>query len=327
MLARDFKRFVLILGPLLFLTYIGIRCLDFRDSTSGLNHWFDHIFAPNWRQNDELKPHQQLVSLNSPTQPQPLAVVTSAASTKAIHHEIFSTSTFDKKFFPIRFGEEETINPNILPHPSLDNTFIIVAQKRKADDNTIEHFEFVCDAIFTLKGLTCAESPSVLPIAATKSGDDKCPPTLAYIALNVGPHDARVFYGPKAPFIVFGSNSRFACFGQFMQDFRTLGDWDFETSSDLGFRLGTELQRPPPWGTMEKNWFPFWDEDGAVYLHQDVAPKRVFAKLNADGSVGPDLAPLAAGDEACLIHAEAATRSGVNTSSDQLIECLILQKE
>ncbi|KZL80187.1 hypothetical protein CI238_06575 [Colletotrichum incanum] len=300
MLARDFKRVVFILGPFLFLTYIGIRCLDFRDSASGLNHWFDHIFAPNWRQNDELKPHQQLAPLTSPTQSQPLVAGTSLASTKATHYEIFSISTLDKKFFPIRFGEEKTINPNILPHPSLDNTFIIVAQKRKADDSTAEHFEFVCNAIFTLEGLTCAESPSVLPIAATQSGDDKCPSKLAYIALNVGPHDARVFYSPKAPFIVFGSNSRFTCFGQFMQDFRTLGYWEFEASSDLGFRLGTELQRPPPWGTMEKNWFPFWDEDGVVYLHHDVAPKRVFAKLNTDGSVGPDLAPLAAGDEACL---------------------------
>ncbi|KAJ0312348.1 hypothetical protein COL516b_001426 [Colletotrichum fioriniae] len=118
--------------------------------------------------------------------------------------------------------------------------------------------------------------------------------------MNVGPHDARVLHGPKAPFIVYGSNSIFACFGQFMQDFRTLGDWGFEMSLDQGFGLGTELQRPAPWGMMEKNWFPFWDEEGAVYVHHDVAPKRVFAKLNADGSVGPDLAPLAAGDEACM---------------------------
>ncbi|KAK1981155.1 hypothetical protein LZ30DRAFT_97327 [Colletotrichum cereale] len=245
-------------------------------------------------------PHQQLLPSGSPTQIHGMIEAPPPESKEATHHEIFSTSRLDKKYFPIRFGQEETINPNVLPHPSLDNTFIIVAQKRKIDDNTAEHLELVCNAVFTLEGLACVEPPSVLPIAATTSGDGKCPPKLAFIALNVGPHDARVFYGPKSPFIVFGSNSRFACFGQFMQDFRRLGAWGFETSLNSGFSVGTELQRPPPWGTMEKNWFPFWDEGGTAYIHQDVAPKRVFAKLNADGSVGPDLAPLATGDETCL---------------------------
>ncbi|WQF84506.1 hypothetical protein CDEST_09520 [Colletotrichum destructivum] len=303
MLARDFKRVVLILGPFLFLAYVGIRCLDLRSSAPGPNRWFDHVLSTNWRLNDGLKPFSQPPNSAAPTQSRTGFAVSpppSAPTEATAHHEIVSSSTFDKNFFLILFGELEAINPNILPHPTLDNTFIVVAQKRKADDKTVEHVELVCNAVFTSEGLTCVDVPTALPIVATKSGDDKCPPKLAYIALNVGPHDARVFYGPKAPFIVFGSNSIFACFGQFMQDFRTLGDWDFETSPDIGFGRGTELQRPAPWGTMEKNWFAFWDEEGVIYLHQDVAPKRVFAKLNADGSVGPDLAPLAAGDEACL---------------------------
>ncbi|TQN67161.1 hypothetical protein CSHISOI_08289 [Colletotrichum shisoi] len=303
MLARDFKRVVLILGPFLFLAYVGIRCLDLGSSASGPNRWSDHVLSMNWRWNDGLKPFSQPPNSAAPTQSQAGFAVSpppSAPTEATTHHEIVSSSTFDKNFFPILFGQLEAINPNILPHPTLDNTFIVVAQKRKADDNTVEHVELVCNAAFTSEGLACIDVPTALPIAATKSGDDKCPPKLAYIALNVGPHDARVFYGPKAPFTVFGSNSMFACFGQFMQDFRTLGDWDFEMSPDMGFGRGTELQRPEPWGTMEKNWFTFWDEEGATYLHQDVAPKRVFAKLNADGSVGPDLAPLAAGDEACL---------------------------
>ncbi|KAK6213581.1 hypothetical protein QIS74_09583 [Colletotrichum tabaci] len=303
MLARDFKRVVLIIGPFLFLAYVGIRCLDVGSSAPGPNRWFDHVLSTNWRLNDGLKPFSQPPNSAAPTQSQAAFAVSpppSAPTEATTHHEIVSSSTIDKNFFPIFFGELEAINPNILPHPTLDNTFIVVAQKRKADDNTVEHVELVCNAVSTPEGLTCVDVPTALPIAATKSGDDKCPPKLAYIALNVGPHDARVFYGPKAPFIVFGSNSIFACFGQFMQDFRTLGDWDFEMSPDVGFGRGTELQRPAPWGTMEKNWFTFWDEEGVIYLHQDVAPKRVFAKLNADGSVGPDLAPLATGDEACL---------------------------
>ncbi|KAK1995133.1 hypothetical protein LX36DRAFT_178768 [Colletotrichum falcatum] len=300
MLTRNFKRVVLIGGPFLFLIYVSVRCIDFSNSLTGLNHWYDQVFAPNWRQNDELRPHRQLLPSGSATQPQATVAMKPPSSAEETHREIFSASTVDKKFFHIRFGQEETINPNVLPHPTLGNTFIIVAQRRKTHDNTAEHVELVCNAVLMSGELTCIEPPSVLPIAATNSGDGKCPPKLAYIALNVGPHDARVFFGPQSPFIVFGSNSRFACFGQFLQGFSALGDWGFETPLDSGFGTGTELQRPTPWGTMEKNWFLFWGEDGAAYLHHDVAPKRVFAKLNADGSVGPDLAPLAAGDEACL---------------------------
>ncbi|KAK1595639.1 uncharacterized protein LY79DRAFT_546948 [Colletotrichum navitas] len=299
MLAREFRRVVLIIGPFIFLIYVGIRCLDSRNSLTVFDHWYDYVFATNWRQKDELKPHQQLLPSGSATQPGSMIEVESPISARKTYHEIFSASAVDRKFFPIRFGQEEAINPNVLPHPNLDNTFIIVAQKIKTD-NTPEFLELVCNAVFMLGGLTCVGPSSVLPITATKSGDGKCPTQLAYMALNVGPHDARVFYAPKSPFIIFGSNSKFACFGQFIQDFRKLGDWGFEMGLDSGFAIGTELQRPPPWGTIEKNWFLFWDEDGAAYIHQDVSPKRVFAKLNADGSVGPDLAPLAAGDEACL---------------------------
>ncbi|OLN96337.1 hypothetical protein CCHL11_04511 [Colletotrichum chlorophyti] len=300
MLTRDLRRVVLVVGPFLFMVFVGLRYLDSKDSPSGLDNWFDHIFAPNWRQSDELKPHSRPAPpAAAPTATRSILTAPSPITTMPTHHEIFSVSTPDRKFFPIIFGHEEALNPNIIPHPTRDNAFIVVAQRKKADDNTAEHVELVCNAIFSSKGLSCTEAPAILPIAATKSGDH-CPPKLAYIALNVGPHDARVFNGPSAPFIVYGSNSIFACFGQFMQDFRTLGDWGFNASLDQGFVLGTELQRPPPWGTMEKNWFPFWAEDGTVYLHHDVAPKRVFAMLNADGTVGPDIAPLAGGDEACL---------------------------
>ncbi len=55
------------------------------------------------------------------------------------------------------------------------------------------------------------------------------------------------------------------------------------------FNTGTELQRPKPWHQVEKNFFLFWDKDNNMYIHNDVAPRRVYAKLNADGSVGSDL--------------------------------------
>jgi hypothetical protein len=57
--------------------------------------------------------------------------------------------------------------------------------------------------------------------------------------------------------------------------------------------MATDLQRPPPYGQVEKNWFMFWDADNAPYLHYHVYPRRIFARLHLDGSVGPDLAPAA----------------------------------
>ena len=46
-----------------------------------------------------------------------------------------------------------------------------------------------------------------------------------------------------------------------------------------------------PFGRQEKNWFLFWDTENNMYMHADLVPKRVFAKLNADGTAGKDLAP------------------------------------
>jgi hypothetical protein len=86
-----------------------------------------------------------------------------------------------------------------------------------------------------------------------------------------------------------------------MQDFNILVDLGLSVSSQEEFTNGTELQRPPPYSKVEKNWFVFWDMDNQIYAHYDVAPKRVFAKLEANGSAGEDLAPQAAAhDEKCM---------------------------
>ncbi|EXJ92750.1 hypothetical protein A1O3_01302 [Capronia epimyces CBS 606.96] len=257
------------------------------------------------------------------------------------HIEVFSASTPNGKYFTIEFGDEEAINPSILPHPVLAETWIIVAQQGRSggsknkskgkgkgkgksngqstsadhdedesSDPSVWFTELVCDAVFvTPNKLACVRPPKILPIAATTG--DKCVDNLAYFALNVGPHDARVFYGPSSPYTVYGSNSAFTCFGQWIQDFRMLVEWPADSHSDSNtnnnvavkhdFRLAAELQRPGPYGPVEKNWFIFWDNVGDAYVHYDVAPKRAFAKLGGAGSVGPDLAPLAAlSDQQCL---------------------------
>lgn len=235
---------------------------------------------------DEVTTHDSLTNMASPE------------SFQSVHQEIFSLSTNDHKFFTIDFGQEQAMNPNIIPHPTIDNTWVVVAQL--IHDDKIDTFaEIVCEAVFQDHALRCLHAPTILPIAATPG--DNCKDDLAFFNLNIGPHDARVFYGPDRPYTVFGSNSKFTCFGQFIQDANELFDWGPPAGDASDFSKGTELQRPPPWGQIEKNWFPFWDVEGKMYIHYDVSPKRIFAQLKSDGSVGPDLAPFAeAEDEQCL---------------------------
>lgn len=212
------------------------------------------------------------------------------------HNEVFSASTSDRKFFMIDFGDQQAMNPNMIPHPVLEDTWIVVAQLRQESS---QFAEIACSAMFSNGTLRCVSHAIALPIAPTFG--DKCTGDLGYLGLNRGPHDARVFYGPRTPYTIYGSNSAFTCFGQWVQDFRALVEWGYETFDDNDFFQATELQRPLPWGTMEKNWFLFFDQHDQAYLHYDVAPKRVFAKVEADGAVGPDLAILtAAHDEKCM---------------------------
>ncbi|KAM5453491.1 hypothetical protein MaudCBS49596_002694 [Microsporum audouinii] len=219
------------------------------------------------------------------------------------HHEVFSLSRPDRKYFRLKFGELEAINPSIIPHPSLNDTWIISAQhmSRGAVKDTVWFAELVCNAVFKNERLECISPPMNMPIAATVGDRTKCTDDLDFFALNIGPHDARVFYGPRFPLTIYGSNSMFTCFGQWVQDFRMLMDWGYEHFFQNEFRVPTEIQRPTAYGAIEKNWFIFWDKDGQMYAHYDVAPKRVFAKLEYNGAVGPDLAPLvAAQDGRCM---------------------------
>jgi hypothetical protein len=222
----------------------------------------------------------------------------------SVYREIFSVSTLDKKYFAVDFGfGNPTLNPNIIPHPHEENTWIIIAQKEQSAAETHEVFEeLACNAVFREDGsLVCSTLPRPLPVAPTRS--DNCKGELEAFNLPAGPHDMRVSYGPDAPFAVYGSQSQWACFGLWAQDFRSLASDDFQldTLNANLFANAAELQRPQPWHEVEKNWFLFWDTQGAPYVHHDIEPKRAFAQVLPDGSVGPDLAPaVAAGDDACM---------------------------
>lgn len=260
-----------------------------------------------------------------------------------LHTELFSVSTRDRKYFPIRFhgGSSETtiVYPNIIPHPRTDNVWIVVAQRRSEDlagGVLAPSVEWACDALFLDNVLTCQigadgrEGSDVpvpdpvqpLPIQPTVGDKNKCiQGHMPYLNLNTGPHSAKVFYGPRSPYAIYGSNSRFTCLGQWVQDLRGLvHDWvedsvvpvgllglgnswkdDMSSSSTFTSPNGTELQRPSPYGIVETNWFLFWDNTGTLHVHHDITPRRSFARLHGDGSVGRDLAPRVADrDRTCL---------------------------
>lgn len=218
------------------------------------------------------------------------------------HRVLFSKTTYDHKYFPIVFGDNEAINPNIIPHPTLSDTWIIVAQQRRnSEQDPFRFTEIACLATFREGALRCVEQPIPLPIPATSG--PHCQGDLAHLAFSVGPHDARVFYGPDAAYTIYGSNSMYTCFGQWLQDFRYLVApwWETELLPDWGLRAPMELQRPTPYHLVEKNWFLFWDAQGHTYIHYDIYPNRAFARLNLDGSVGPDLASMSSSDEVCMV--------------------------
>ena len=134
-------------------------------------------------------------------------------------------------------------------------------------------------------------------------GNGNCTGDVGYFNFSVGPRDARIFYGPTGvPWAVYGSLSQYTCLGLWIQDFRILTEWPFEFFDPELFRNPTEIQRPDgKYGSFEKNFFIFWDKDENFYAHHDIYPKRVFAQLSKDGSVGADLAPqAAANDNACM---------------------------
>lgn len=192
------------------------------------------------------------------------------------------------------------MNPNIIPHPAQKDVYIIVAQQEKSGLNDPVFTELTCNAIFANGQLSCSTSATPLPVEGTQSLS--CEGSLVALSLSIGPHDARAFYGPNAPYTVFGSNSGYSCFGQWIQDLRALVDeFGIESMASGPFKTGTEIQRPPPVAPVEKNWFVFWDNEGQMYAHYDISPKRSFARLSADGSVSEDLAPLASSnDDKCM---------------------------
>ena len=210
MLIKEFKRIFAYVGLLIFLLFVINTFYDERLVALLLHggHGKGHAFSTH-ADGPHLRSWQETFSTTTSND-------RFGATEKDItqtHHEIFSVSTADKKYFLVDFGEQGAINPNIIPHPVLNDTWIIVAQRQKSSvEKSVWFAELVCNAVFSDGVLGCLEPPVILPIAATFG--DKCVDDLAYFSLSIGPHDARVFYGPRMPYAIYGSNSAFTCFGQ-----------------------------------------------------------------------------------------------------------------
>ena len=211
------------------------------------------------------------------------------------HRAIFSVSTTNGEFFEINWHDNGSYNPNILPHPTKQDKYIVVAQLlQNWDDWSRGPYVMECEAGFTNGVLACSDPARPLHVVQT-------PDTFCRGERFPGPQDPRVFYGPSAPYLLYGSRSRYSCHGTWIQDlYHVLSDFNTSTEVEI-FHEPTDVQRPPPYHQIEKNYFLFWDHENNTYVHQDVSPQRAFTALYANGSVGPDLALAAMDtDGSCL---------------------------
>ena len=238
------------------------------------------------------------------------------------YREIFSLSTADRKYIPIFTGGAAIYNPNIIPHPTDHDLWIIVGQHEQSGQESRYSEQLTCIAGLMNGAMICTAEPAVLPVDPSING--VCEGELAYFNFRPGPRDARMFLGPDAPYIDYGSQSAYTCLGIWLEDVRMLLQ-DYEHERDVLPKLfthATELQRPPPIKEIEKNFFLFWDSDGKAYVHHDIYPQRVFAQLSYDGSVGPDLALESANkDNMCLstyMPTLAPTEESIHQASNSL---------
>lgn len=220
------------------------------------------------------------------------------------YRKLYSLTSPEKKYWPVWWKGEAAYNPNLVPHPTMPERWIIMAQHDRTDEPTQIGAsigqEFICEAGFFQNKLVCQNAPTVLPIAPSIEGN--CTGEKAWVNMAVGPRDGRMFMGPENPFIMYGSQSHRTCLSLWLQDARSLLlPCQAPSTTATLFSKAMELQRPEPYAVFEKNFFVFWPQ-GIAHVHHDIWPKRVFAQLGPMGNVEDDLAPAAAESDANLWH-------------------------
>ncbi|KAJ9497745.1 hypothetical protein H2202_006778 [Exophiala xenobiotica] len=315
MLVRTLPKLILLLCPLLFLGYFISRHTPTRGpAVQQLGSWLKKEKSPpasnDGEQHSLLAGSKDIIHL--PIPPGPYVDVDDDGRPivhRAVYNELNSLSTPNGDYIRIHFGGIAAYNPSIIPHPRKHDLWIIIAyqeESRKDDNGPLT--ELTCNAGFLNGVLTCAERPVPVPLTVHKP---HCKGNMAYFNFAPGARDARVVHGPDAPYILYGSHSEHTCLGVYIQDLRTLlDDYVVESAISTLFTTPKELQRPPPLKDLEKNYFLFWDFNNKLFVHHDISPKRVFAQVEFDGSVGPDLAPKAAAtDDACMARYMPVTSS------------------
>lgn len=216
------------------------------------------------------------------------------------YRELFSLTTRTREGFPVFIEGSGVYDPNIIPHPTKSDMWILVAQRIPSDNASDISEQLVC-IVGLLDGvLICAEDPITLPLSPSIHGS--CEDDLAWLNELSGAKDVRMLYGPDAPYVVYGSQSQYTCLGIWLQDARTLlQPFHLERPLITSFKAATEVRRPAPFNGVEEKYFIFWDNQGRAYAHQELWPERVFAQIEPDGDVGENLAPLAARkDQVCM---------------------------
>ncbi|KAL6721836.1 hypothetical protein ACLMJK_000941 [Lecanora helva] len=149
-------------------------------------------------------------------------------------------------------------------------------------------------------GMRCATPPTTLSVPPTPA--EKCEGKFMEYADIPGFHDPRMFWSGKGePLMMVNTQSRYACFGLWLIDLRSLYPSldsllaSSPTLPSLGplksYPTLTELTRNPAntRSQIEKNWFLFFPVNGESYIHYDLSPPgggprgRTFAKLLGNG--------------------------------------------
>ena len=94
------------------------------------------------------------------------------------YREIFSLSTADRKYIPIFTGGAAIYNPNIIPHPTDHDLWIIVGQHEQSGQESRYSEQLICTAGVMNGAMICTAEPTVLPVDPSIKG--VCEGELAY---------------------------------------------------------------------------------------------------------------------------------------------------